>query len=64
METINFFKGIVFFIGAPYRVSQKVGYPLRLLHIFQLVLTLRRLKFTQLFAIHILIYVPFLVHLS
>jgi len=49
-------------IGPIYRVSQKSN-PLRLLHILPLVANLRIQKFTQLFAIHILTYVPILVHL-
>ena len=38
--------------------------PLILLDIFQLVVILSRRTFTQLFNIHIFIYVPILVHLS
>jgi len=35
-----------------------------ILHVFLLIAILRRQKFTQLFAIHILTYVSILVHLS
>jgi len=44
-------------------LSQKVT-PLILLHIFHLAAILHGRKFTQLFAIHILSYVPVLVHIS
>jgi len=47
----------LFLNSAMYRVSQKVTS-------LRLVVILRTQKFTQLFAIHILIYVPILAHLS
>jgi len=45
-----------------YRVTQKSNPPSRLFHIFLLAVLCRQI-FTQFFAIHILPYVPILVHL-